>query len=88
MGSWQSGPVKTEWGEAILELNFPSTSDIEFKMTPKIGNDMVTRGKYRIRRGQLVSDIINKGEPVSVWLEDNELVIGEPSTPPQTCRRK
>jgi len=89
LGSWKSGTVQTEWGAAVLEVTFQSASDIEFKMTPSgEGQSIVTKGKYRLSGRQLVSDAINKGEPVSVWLEDNQLVIQTPSEPPQRFTRK
>jgi hypothetical protein len=88
LGSWKSGTVQTEWGESVLEVTFQSASAIEFKMTPSGGQSIVSKGKYRLSGRQLVSDAINKGEPVSVWLEDNQLVIQTPSEPPQRFTRK
>ena len=88
-GSWKSGTVQTEWGEAVLEVTFQSASDIEFKMTPSgEGQPIVSKGKYRLNGKQLISDALNKGEPVSVWLEDNQLVIQTPSEAPQRFTRK
>lgn len=89
LGSWKSGTVQTEWGAAVLEVVFQSASDIEFKMTPADGGQsIVSKGKYRLSGRQLVSEAINKGEPVSVWLEDNQLVIQTPPEPPQRFTRK
>lgn len=89
LGSWKSGTVQTEWGASVLEVTFHSASDIEFKMTPAgEGQSIVSKGKYRLSGKQLVSDAINKGEPVSVWLEDNQLVIQTPSELPQRFMRK
>jgi hypothetical protein len=89
LGSWRSGPVQTEWGVATLEVAFQSASDIEFKMTPVDGGQsIVSKGKYRLSGSQLVSDAINKGKPVAIWLEHNQLVIQTPSEPPQHFTRR
>ena len=89
LGSWRTGTIQTEWGASVLEVTFHSASDIEFKMTPSAaGESIVSKGKYRLSGRQLVSEAINKGEPVSVWLEDNQLLIQTPSEPPQRFTRK
>ena len=89
LGSWKTGTVQTEWGASVLEVTFHTASDIEFKMTPSEGGQsIVSKGKYRLSGRQLVSEAINKGEPVSVRLEDDQLVIHTPSEPPQRFTRK
>jgi hypothetical protein len=58
-------------------------------MTPtEGGRSVVSKGKYRLSGKLLSSEAINKGAPVSVWLEDNQLVIQVPSEPPQRFTRK
>ncbi|HXT39544.1 MAG TPA: hypothetical protein VN887_05930 [Candidatus Angelobacter sp.] len=89
LGRWKTGTVQTEWGASVLEITFPSASDIEFKMKPVAGGQsIVSKGNYRLRGSQLISAAINKGEPVSVWLEDDQLVIQTPPEPPQRFVRK
>ncbi len=89
LGTWRTGTVQTEWGPAVHEVIFHSASDIEFKMTlVEAQESHVSKAKYRLSGKQLISEAINKGEPVSVWLEDNQLVIQAPSEPPQRFTRK
>ena len=88
LGSWKTGTVQTEWGASVLEVTFQSASDIEFKMTfPDNEQSIVGKGKFRLDGKRLISDAINKGEPVSVWLESGELVIHTPPEPPQRFTR-
>lgn len=89
LGRWKTGTVQTEWGPSVLEVTFHNASDIEFKMTPVGGQQsFVSKGKYRLSGKQLTSEAINKGEPVSVWLENNQLVIQPPSEPAQRFTRE
>lgn len=89
LGTWKTATVQTEWGACVIEVTFQSASDIEFKMTPSTGGQsMLSKGKYRLSGRQLVSEAINKGEPVSVWLERNHLVLQTPSEAPQHFTRK
>ena len=89
LGTWKTGTVKTEWGPAVHEVTFLSASDIEFKMTlVETQESHVSKAKYRLSGKQLISEALNKGQPVSVWLEDSQLVIQAPSEPPQRFTRK
>ncbi len=89
LGSWKTGTIRTEWGPMVMEVTFHKPSDIEIKMTPtEGGKSFVQKGKYRLSGKQLISEAINKGEPVSIWLEDNQLVIQTPSEPPQCFTRQ
>ena len=89
LGSWYTGVLQTEWGPSVLEITFHSSSDIEIKMVPTAGGQsIVSKGKYRLNGKQLISEVINKGELTSIWLEDNQLVIQTPPGLPQRFTHK
>lgn len=78
LGIWKTGTISTEWGNAVIEVNFASSTDVEFRYLPLSapnGTPIVNKGKYSLNGGHLTSDVINKGSPVSIWLEGGELVI-------------
>src|SRR5690606_18808608 len=89
LGIWKTDPVQTEWGLSVLEVNFQDTTNVEFKMTPVgEGQSIISKGKYRLSGKQLTSEAINKGEPVLIWLEKDQLVIQIHSEKPQHFSRK
>jgi len=65
-GSWKSGTCPDEWRAAFSEINFYSTSDIEFKMRQCRGTEgIVSKGKIGLKWRTSGLGDINKGEPVS-----------------------
>lgn len=84
LGNWKTGIVQTEWGSSVLEVAFTDAGDIEFNLTPAAGGQsVISKGKYHLDGKNLIAEVFNKGEPVSIWLEGNRLVIQIPSEPAQ-----
>jgi hypothetical protein len=93
LGTWTTLPTPTEWGLLEFEISFQTNQMIEARLvlpddrenTP--ANSRIT-GEYRLVRGQLITDVINKGNPVSIWLEGTNLFLQIPSEPPVRYFRK
>lgn len=84
LGVWQAGPTKGEWGNAIIEINFKTTTDIEVKWLPTEGGEaLAISGKYRLSGSHLVSEVFNKGEPVSIQKKGDSLLFEMNSGTPE-----
>lgn len=89
LGRWKTEMTQTEWGPSILEVTFHNAAELEFKITPRSGNQsMVSKGTYALQGQQLISPAINKGEPVAVWMEAEHLILQVPAEKPQRFRRQ
>ncbi|MCC6822424.1 MAG: hypothetical protein IT579_16965 [Verrucomicrobia subdivision 3 bacterium] len=76
LGIWHAGPAESEWGTATIEINFKTTTDIEVKWIPTEGGEaLVQSGKYRLSGSHLISEVFNKGEPVSIQLKGEDLFL-------------
>lgn len=90
LGDWTTGNVETEWGTCVLEIAFLTADDLELRMTPSNveGERIVRKGHYKLIGNNLVSEVINKGEPVAILLKGRKLVIQIPSEPAHYYIRK
>jgi hypothetical protein len=92
LGTWTTRPTPTEWGLLKFEISFQTNQIIEVIVSPTDSesspDNIRITGEYRLVRGKLISDVINEGNPVSIWLEGTNLFLQLPSEPPVRYFRK
>ena len=76
LGTWRSTVAPSEWGEAFTELTFAKEATVTAKVTflPRQKTMAVTNA-YTLSEGRLVSEAINKGDPLRVQIENDVLVL-------------
>lgn len=91
--TWTTPQSETELGPGAIEIQFLTNQMVEVCFISPENREISaanTRamGQYRLVRGKLISDIFNKGNPVSIWLEGTNLFLQLPSEPPVRYFRK
>ena len=76
IGDWQSEPKETEWGIIKIQASFYSnhTFKVENYFEKKL-DPVVIEGKYRLENSKLYCDSWNKGNPITVSNENNQLIL-------------
>ena len=95
IGTWTSEVVEnTEMGTGKTEITF--NVDGKVRVTTLIidttfiddQESMTVEGNYKIEEGRLVSDIMNKGRPIQIWLDEGTLFLKLPDEAPWPYYRK
>jgi hypothetical protein len=75
VGIWERGPVSTEFGSAIITLEFRRDGSLMSKFTSLDGNGEVLsqKGSYHIEGDHIISDSIGRGEPLPFRMDGNVL---------------
>lgn len=88
IGIWKTDVIYSEWGKVVMEAHFINTSNVAFTVRPPGGGEAFeSKGAYSIKHGKMISSAINKGDPVSVRLENSDLIIQAGSEPSQRYHR-
>ena len=86
---WTNNPTQTEWGLCTMEINFQPNGDLGFTLRPAEGEGSISRnGRYSLHRGNLVSDVLNHGQPIPFEIQEDTLVIKVPGETPARFKRK
>jgi hypothetical protein len=90
VGTWLSEPIQTEWGPAAFELTFQKDGHLKFSMLSPTGAGpgLTREGKYKVSKGQLVSEVFDKGQPAAASFDGRELIIDTASESPWRFKRK
>src|SRR5689334_18258063 len=76
LGVWTSEPSQTEWGMCTFEISFEPNGVFGFKMRSISGGEPLSRtGKYALKKGRLVSDVLNNGQAVPISIKGDTLTI-------------
>lgn len=77
LGTWRSTVAPSEWGEdAFTELTFAKGAVVTAKTTFLPSQKTLSvSNSYRLSKGTLVSEALNKGDPLRVQIQKGILVL-------------
>jgi hypothetical protein len=81
IGRWTTAPRETEWGTAVIRLEFDS-KNLSVEVRPTQGEGAVHgAAPYRAESDEIVSDALNGGRPTPYRIDGHNLILSTSEGP-------